>query len=92
MKEDANFIQKNERSLKEVLKEVLNQKDYEKTLPIIEYLETNSAITTQTARKITGKSLATAWRYIQILAKADVLESDGNTNNAEYILKKSVKE
>ena len=42
MKEDANFIQKNERSLKEVLKEVLNQKDYEKTLPIIEYLETNS--------------------------------------------------
>ena len=87
MKEDANFIQKNERSLKEVLKEVLNQKDYEKTLPIIEYLETNSAITTQTARQITGKSLATAWRYIQILVKADVLESDGNTNNAEYILK-----
>ena len=92
MKEDANFIQKNERSLKEVLKEVLNQKDYEKTLPIIEYLETNSAITTQTARQITGKSLATAWRYIQILVKADILESDGNTNNAEYILKKSVKE
>lgn len=78
--------------MKEVLKEVLNQKDYEKTLPIIEYLETNSAITTQTARQITGKSLATAWRYIQILIKADVLESDGNTNNAEYILKKSVKE
>ncbi|MGN1196046.1 MAG: ATP-binding protein, partial [Acetatifactor sp.] len=87
MKEDANFIQKNERSLKEVLKEVLNQKDYEKTLPIIEYLETNSAITTQIARQITGKSLATAWRYIQILVKADVLVSDGNTNNAEYILK-----
>lgn len=92
MKEEENFFQKNERSLKEVLKEVLNQKDYEKTLPIIEYLETNSAITTQTARQITGKSLATAWRYIQILIKADVLESDGNTNNAEYILKKSVKE
>ena len=92
MKEDANFIQKNERSLKEVLKEVLNQKDYEKTLPIIEYLETNSSITTRTVRQITGKSLATAWRYIQILVKADVLESDGNTNNAEYILKKSVKE
>ena len=87
MKEDANFIQKNERSLKEVLKEVLNQKDYKKTLPIIEYLETNSAITTQIARQITGKSLATAWRYIQILVKADVLVSDGNTNNAEYILK-----
>ena len=58
MKEDSNFIQKNERSLKEVL----NHKDYEKILPIIEYLETNSAITTQMARQITGKSLATAWR------------------------------
>lgn len=87
MKKDANFIQKNERSLKDVLKEVLNQKDYEKTLPIIEYLETNSAITTQTARQITGKSLATAWRYIQILVKKDVLEADGNTNNAEYVVK-----
>lgn len=69
------------------MKEVLNQKDYEKTLPIIEYLETNSSITTQTVRQITGKSLATAWRYIQILVKADVLESDGNTNNEEYIVK-----
>lgn len=38
MKEDSNFIQKNERSLKEVL----NHKDHEKILPIIEYLETNS--------------------------------------------------
>ncbi len=83
MKEDGNLIQNNERSLKEVL----NQKDYEKTLPIMEYLETNSAITTQIAKQITGKSLATAWRYLQILVKADVLEADGNTNNAEYIVK-----
>ena len=87
MKGDANLIQKNERSLKEVLKEVLSQKDYEKTLPIIEYLETNSSITTLTAKQITGKSSATAWRYIQILMKADVLEAEGNTNNAEYVVK-----
>lgn len=83
MKKDEDFIQKNERSLKEVL----NPKDYEKTLPIIEYLETNSSITTQTVRQITGKSLATAWRYIQILVKAGILEADGNTNNSEYIVK-----
>lgn len=44
MNEDTNFIQKNERSLKELL----SQKDYEKTLSIIEYLEMNSVITTQT--------------------------------------------
>ena len=87
MKKDEDFIQKNERCLKEVLKEVLNPKDYEKTLSIIEYLETNSSITTQTVRQITGKSLATAWRYIQILVKAGILEADGNTNNSEYIVK-----
>ena len=38
MKEHSNFIQKNERSLKEVLNHIY----YEKILPIIEYLETNS--------------------------------------------------
>ena len=85
--EDTNLIQKSERSLKEVLKEVLSQKDYEKTLPIIEYLEANPSITTQKAKQITGKSLATAWRYLQILVKVEILESDGNTNNAEYVLK-----
>ena len=87
LKEESNLFQKTERSLKEVLKEVLGQKDFEKTLPIIEYLETKSSITTQKAKQITGKSSATAWRYIQILVKAGVLESDGNTNNAEYILR-----
>lgn len=83
MKEDTNLIQK----MKEVLKEVLSPKDQEKTLPIIAYLETHSTITTQTVKQITGKSLATAWRYIQMLIKYNVLDSDGNTNNAEYILK-----
>ena len=49
MKEDVIFIQK--------MKEVLKQKAYEKTLSIIEYLETNSVIMTQTARQITGDDL-----------------------------------
>ena len=71
------------------MKEVLKRKEYEKTLPIIEYLESHTAITTQMAGQITGKSLATAWRYIQILVKNGVLEADGHTNNAEYILKMS---
>lgn len=71
MKEDINLIQKNERSLNEVL----GQKDFEKILAITEYLETKSSITTQKAKQITGKSSVTAWRYIQILVKADVLEA-----------------
>ena len=84
MKEDRNFDQKNERSLREVLKEVLIAKEYEKMFPIIEYLEGNSAITTQTAERLTGKSSATAWRYLKKLVEAGIIEPDGNTNNAEY--------
>ena len=52
MKEDRNFNQKNERSLKEVLV----AKDYEKMFPIIEYLEGNLVISTQIAEQLTGRS------------------------------------
>lgn len=82
--EDRNFIQKNERSLKEVLKEVLIAKDYEKMFPIIEYLEGNLVISTQIAEQLTGRSSATAWRYLKKLVEAGVIEPDGNTNNAGY--------
>lgn len=85
--DSLNFIQKNERSLKEVLKEVLAAKDYEKLLPIIEYLEIHEMITTQTAERITNKSYATAWRYLKKLVDIGVVEPDGNTNNAGYKIK-----
>lgn len=84
MKEDKNFNQKNERSLKEVLKEVLNVKEYGRLLPIIEFLEDNQEIRTDIAEQLTGKSAATAWRYLKRLAEVGVLEPDGNTNNAVY--------
>ena len=84
MKEDRNFNQKNERSLKEVLKEVLVAKDYEKMFPIIEYLEGNLVISTQIAEQLTGRSSATAWRYLKKLVEAGVIEPDGNTNNVGY--------
>lgn len=85
MKADTNFNQKNERSLKEVLKEVLVAKDYEKLLPIIGYLEENPVISTQTVEQLTGRSPATAWRYLQKLVKIGVIEADGKTNNAGYV-------
>lgn len=80
MKEDKNFNQKNERSLKEVL----NVKEYERLLPIIEFLEDNQEIRTDIAEQLTGKSAATAWRYLKRLVEVEVLEPDGNTNNAGY--------
>lgn len=83
--EDKNFIQKNERSLKEVLKEVLTDKDFGKVEPLIEYLEENNQITTKTAELLLNKSNATAWRYLQILEKAQVIKADGSTNNSVYV-------
>lgn len=84
LKEDENFDQKNERSLKEVLKEVLNVKEYERLLPIVEFLEDNQEIKTAVAEQLTGKSAATAWRYLKKLVEIGVLEPSGSTNNAGY--------
>ena len=78
----------NERSLKEVLKEVLSKSDLKKTGTIVEYLIKNGEITPKMAEKITEKSPATAWRYLKILVDAGVVESEGGTNNLIYKLKK----
>ena len=80
-----NFMQ-NERSLKEVLKEVLTVSDFRKTMPIIEYLEENSEISPKEVERITGKSASTAWRYLKILVDAGIVEAEGGTNNIVYRL------
>lgn len=84
MSENSNSNEKIERSLKEVLKEVLTAKDYGKLLPVIEYLEENREITTQKAEELTGKSSTTSWRYLKKLEGIGILKADGNTNNAIY--------
>ena len=76
----------NERSLKEVLKEVLTVSDFRKTMPIIEYLEENSEISPKEVERITGKSASTAWRYLKILVDAGIVEAEGGTNNIVYRL------
>lgn len=85
--ENENFIQKNERSLSEVLSEVLEVKDYKKLLPIIEYLGDNDSITPKTAEELIEKSSATARRYLKILVDENVLMPKGSTNNVMYIKK-----
>lgn len=83
--EDENFTQKNERSLSEVLSEVLEEKDYRKLLPIIEYLDDNDSITPKTAEELIEKSSATARRYLKVLVDENILVPKGNTNNVVYI-------
>lgn len=79
-----NSNQKNERSLSEVL----SKKNYEKVLPIIEYIQLNGKITPKVAEDIIEKSPATTRRYMKILLDTGIIETEGSTNNMVYILKK----
>ena len=82
--ENKNFGQKNDRSLTEVLTEVLTPKNYNKVLPIIKYLEKNGEVTPQIAESLTGKSKSTTYRYLTMLVQTRYVEVKGNTNNAVY--------
>lgn len=84
-----NFKQKNERSLSEVLSEVLPQKDYHKVSGMIHFIEENGRITPREAEKVTGKSAATVRRYFKILAGTGYIEAEGNTNNIRYIIRRT---
>ena len=71
---------KNETSLKQVLK----QSDYMKLETIIVWLAKNNEIRIQDVMKITKKSRATAWRYMQKLLDCGAVEVAGSTNNIIY--------
>lgn len=84
----TNFAQKNDRSLTEVLTEVLTKKNYDKVRPIVKYLEANKEITPQAAESIIKKSKSTTYRYLSMLVETGYVEVSGNTNNAVYKLSK----
>ena len=86
--ENKNFGQKNDRSLTEVLTEVLTKKNYEKVLPILKYLDKNGKITPQVAEMVIKKSKSTTYRYLTMLVETGCVEVSGNTNNAVYQLSK----
>lgn len=82
--EQDNFNQKNERSLGEVLSEVLTKKDFDKVLPIIEILEEKGCVTPKEAVEVCNKSTATVRRYMSILTATGMVVAEGNTNNSIY--------
>ncbi len=75
---------KNERSLKEVLKEVLKEADYRKVETIAEMIDENGSVTPSEAKKACGKSESTTWRYLSILTGTGLVVSEGSTNKAVY--------
>ncbi len=78
--------QKNERSLSEVLSEVLKDSEYKKLEDIIKYIEKNGSVTPKEAGRITGKSVATVRRYLKILVETGYIQAEGNTNNSVYVI------
>ena len=76
--------QKDERSLKEVLKEVLKESDYNKVASIAEIIDKQGSVTPAEAKMICGKSETTTWRYLNILTDTGYVVSEGSTNNSIY--------
>ncbi len=70
--------------MKEVLKEVLKEADYNKVLPIVEIIDEYGRISPEEAKEICGKSKTTTWRYLNILTDTGYVVSEGNTNNSVY--------
>ena len=81
-----NFTQ-NERSLSEVMSEVLAESEYKKMLPIIMKLEEKGEITPRKAAEVSGKSAATARRYLSVLVNTGYIIVEGQTNNVVYKVK-----
>lgn len=82
-KDNSKPVQKNE-TMKQLLKQLLKQSEYQKILPIIDYLEDNEEISTETVKTLTGKSRSTSWRYIQMLCEVNILEPIGDNNKRLY--------
>jgi predicted HTH transcriptional regulator len=79
-----NSAQKNERSLSEVLSEVLKASDFGKLEKIIKFIEEKGQITPKEAEVVSGKSAATARRYLKMLVGTGYVETEGSTNNSVY--------
>lgn len=79
-----NYARKNQRSLIEVLSEVLDTKTIKRLAEIILYLDENDGITPQISKKLVNKSDATVRRYLKELVDIVILIQSGNTNNIIY--------
>ena len=73
-----------ETSFETSLKQILSEKNYEKIHPLIKLLDQGKELSIQDVISVTGKSRATAWRYMQLLNETGLIENTGNTNNVLY--------
>lgn len=67
-----------------IFKNNLSDKEKEKMLSIIDYLKLNDTIDPKMARKLTGKSKTTVFRYLQRLIELDIIKSEGDSVSTVY--------
>ena len=79
---------RNDRSLTEVLTEVLSIRDAEKVMPIAEYLDIHGEITPKEAELLVKKSTKTVYRYLTMLVGTGKVIREGETNQTIYRLLK----
>ena len=60
------------------------QKNYDKLLPLIQYLDEYNEITPLEAERVVNKSKSTVYRYLTMLTETGYVEVYGNTNKAVY--------
>lgn len=89
LQKDDSIVQKkeDERSLSEVLSEVLKESEFKNMQSIIKILQVERKITPKEATEVCGKSAATIRRYFKILKKTGYVVSEGSTNNVIYKVK-----
>jgi predicted HTH transcriptional regulator len=66
------------------MSEVLKASDFGKLEKIIKFIEEKGQITPKEAEVVSGKSAATARRYLKMLVGTGYVETEGSTNNSVY--------
>lgn len=81
---DVESTKEIETSLSIKMKQVLSEKDYNKLLPIIEYLDEHGEITAMTARTLLNKSKTAVYRYLNQLLKSGYIVVENSGKNTSY--------
>ena len=71
--------------MKDVLNKELKEREKRIILPIVEYFAEHDEISTEYASVLIGKSLTTAWRYLNRMKELGLLEQIGKSHSSKYV-------
>ena len=74
------------------MSEDLKEREFSKLEKLINFIEEKGEITPKEAEAVSGKSAATARRYLKMLVGTGYVEAEGNTNNSVYKISECMNE